>query len=526
MSPRPKPVVLLILDGWGIAPPSDGNAISQAATPRIKQLISTYPTFALQAASEEVGLSFGEMGNSEVGHLNLGAGRVIYQNLPRINRSISEGSFFKNDVLLKAITHTKKHKSKLHFIGLTSPGGVHAHIDHLYALLELAHKQKCKDVYVHAFLDGRDTIYNVGVKFITELQAKMKDLKTGKLATLSGRYYAMDRDNHWERIEQAWQAMVNGQSAETFDDPVEAIEKSYKKKIYDEEFIPTVITDEGQPVATIADGDAVIFYNFRADRGRELTKAFVLPDFNKFDRPYFKNLFFVTMMEYEKDLPADIAFPPITVEAPLAKVLADAKLKQLHIAETEKYVHVTFFFDGLKDIRYDGEDQVVVPSPRVSSYDKKPEMSAREITKKVVDAIKGNHYDFILANFANPDMVAHTGNFEASIKANEVTDECVGTIAEVALANGGVVLITADHGNAEELMNLQTGEKDKEHSTNAVPLIVVGKAWEGKTSGEGEAIGADLSILQPSGMLADVAPTIITIMGLQKPKEMTGASLL
>ncbi len=527
MSDRPKPIVLAILDGWGIAPPSDGNAISQAKTPIMDKLITTYPVFSLKAASEEVGLGFGEMGNSEVGHLNLGAGKVIYQNLPRINHAILDKSFFDNEVLLKAIKHAKKNKSKLHLIGLASPGGVHAHIDHLYALLELAKKEKFKDVYVHAILDGRDTIYNVGLKFIGELQKKLKTLKVGQLASLSGRYYAMDRDNHWERIEEAFKAMVKGQAKNQTRDPIAAIEAAYKKKVYDEEFPPTVITDDNdKPITTIDDGDSAIFFNFRADRGRQLTKAFVLPDFNKFERTYFKDLFFVTLMEYEKDLPVEIAFPPITVDWPLARVLSENKLKQLHIAETEKYVHVTFFFNGLKDICYDGEDQVVVPSPRVSSYDKKPAMSAPEVTKKVIAAIKDDKYDFILVNFANPDMVAHTGNLSASIEANEIVDDCIGKISDVVLAKDGVLFISADHGNAEELVNLQTGEKDKEHSTNPVPLIAISQKWQGKASGEVEAIGSDLSLLPPTGMLADVAPTILAVLDIKKPADMTGEALL
>ncbi|MFA5076087.1 MAG: 2,3-bisphosphoglycerate-independent phosphoglycerate mutase [Patescibacteria group bacterium] len=526
MATRPKPIVLAILDGWGVAPASEGNAVTQAKTPVINKLITTYPAMTLHASSEEVGLQFGEMGNSEVGHLNLGVGKVVYQNLPRISRNITEGSFFKNPILLKAIEHAKKNKSKLHLVGLTSSGGVHSHIEHLYALLDLAKQEKIDQVYIHAFLDGRDTIYNVGIDYIKELQKRLKKNKVGQIATLSGRFYSMDRDNHWERIEQVYKAMSLGESVEKFDDPVEAIEKSYQKKVYDEEFVPVVITHKDQPVGKIEDNDAVIFFNFRADRGRELTKAYVLPDFDKFPRIYLPNLFFATMMEYEKDLPVEVAYPPENVETPLARVIAEAGLKQLHIAETEKYVHVTFFFNGLKDIKYPGEDQVVIPSPRVSSYAQKPEMSAQEVANQIVQAIKKDKYDFILVNFANPDMVAHTGELQPTIECIEVVDRCLGQIVDLTLAKGGVVLVVADHGNAEELINLQTGEIDKEHSTNPVPFIIVGKPWEGQTAGLPDGVGTDLSLVAPQGVLSDVAPTVLKIMGLNKPKDMTGSSLI
>ncbi|MBI5621940.1 2,3-bisphosphoglycerate-independent phosphoglycerate mutase [Candidatus Falkowbacteria bacterium] len=523
---RPKPVVLVVLDGWGVAPPGDGNAISQAKTPVMNKLITTYPAMTLGAASAEVGLNFGEIGNSEVGHLTIGAGRVLYENLPRISRAITDKSFFSNETLRKVMKHAKDKESKLHLIGLTSDGGVHGHIDHLLALLEMAKKEKVKRVYIHAILDGRDTLPSVADSYIKTVQEKIDKLNLGAMASLSGRYYAMDRDNRWDRTEQAYRAMAEGQSAEMFDDPREAIKQSYKKKVLDEEFLPTVITEHGAPVATIDDGDAVIFFNFRSDRARQLTKAFVLPDFDKFKRQYLPNLFFVTMMEYEKDLPVEVAFPPHIVDEPLAAVIAAAGLKQLHIAETEKYAHVTFFFNGLKDVKYKGEDQVVVPSPPVASYDKAPEMSAGKITERALKEIKADTYDFILINFANADMVAHTAKIKPTIKGMEFVDHCLGQIIDLVLAKDGVVFVTADHGNAEEMINLQTGEALKDHSTNPVPFIAVGKVWEGQTGNLPEGVGPDLSLVPPGGILSDVAPTVLQALNIKAPKEMTGAPLI
>jgi len=524
---RPKPVILIILDGWGIAPPSRSNATTLAKTPTITNLIKTYPAMTLQASGEAAGLSWGEIGNSEVGHLNLGSGKLIYQSLPRINKSISDGSFFTNEKFLAAIENAKDKNSSLHLMGLTSSGSVHSSIDHLYALLELCAKQKIKNVFIHCFLDGRDMPYNSGIDFIEKIQQKTAEYKVGKIATLAGRFYAMDRDNHWERVELSYNAMVKGEAKEKFSDPVAAVKTSYDKKIYDEEFIPTVITDNGgQPVATIKSGDSLIFFNYRADRAREISKVFVLPGFEKFPRTYLKDLYFVAMTEYEKDLPIEVAFPPETIKESLAKVIADAGLKQLHIAETEKYAHVTFFFNGGQEQQFEGEERILVPSPRVASYAEKPEMSAKEVTKKLVDAIMAETYDFIVVNYANGDMVGHTGDLKATIKACEVLDSCVKQLVEVVLGKGGIAIITADHGNAEEIVNLQSGEIDKEHSTYPVPLILIGKEWEGKTGGFTEVPNSDLSLLQPSGILSDVAPTIIKIMGLTQPPDMTGKSLI
>jgi len=525
-----KPVILIIADGLGVAPDAPGNAFTKAKTPNLDKYITTYPALTLVASGESVGLSWGEMGNSEVGHTNLGAGLIFYQALPRISKSIADGEFFKNPAFLKAISHVKKNRSKLHLMGLVSSGGVHAHIEHLYALIELAKKEKLKEVFIHAFLDGRDTIYNSGLGFIEELEKKIKkEIKMdAPIATLSGRFYAMDRDNHWERTQKTVDAMTKGLSDETYDNPIKAIKKSYKKKIYDEEFVPTVITRKNKPITTVNDKDAIIFFNFRADRARQISKAFVLPDFDKFERPSdFKNLYYVCMTQYEKDLPVDeVAFLPVEIKKPLAKVISDAGLKQLHIAETEKYAHVTFFFNGGKEQPFDNEDRIVIPSPRVASYDKKPEMSANKVTEDILKAVEENKYDFIVVNFANPDMVGHTGNVKATVKAIEVIDKAIGKIVNLVLNKDGVVLITADHGNAEEIQNIKTGDMSKEHSTNSVPLIIIGNQWEGKNIGLPESLGTDLSLVTPSGVLADVAPTILKIMGIKKPDEMSGTTLI
>ncbi len=520
------PLVLLILDGWGVAPPDQGNALALAETPRLRALAATYPAMTVQASGEEVGLMWGEMGNSEVGHLTIGAGRVYYQSLPRINRSISTGEFFRNAQLLAAIEQVKKNGGKLHLMGLTSIGNVHASLDHLLALLDLAAQQGVERLFLHAFLDGRDTTYNAGIDFIGTALDRMRKNGVGKLATMSGRFYAMDRDNRWERIEKAYRAMVDGVSDATAEDPLQALRASYDAKVYDEEFVPTVIVEGGKPVAVVEDGDAVIFFNFRPDRAREITKAFALPSFDKFERTYMRGLMFVTMTEYEKGLPVAVAFPPEPVGTCLAKVVSDAGLRQLHIAETEKYAHVTFFLNGMREDPFPGEDRVIIPSPKVASYDQQPEMSAGPITDRIVREIEAGTYDLIAANFANGDMVGHTGNLAATVTAAEAVDRCIGRIVDAALARGGTVVITADHGNAEEVVNLQTGAIDKEHSTYPVPLIVVGRQFEGM-AGEGqEMVAGDMSLNPPIGMLSDVTPTVLKIMGVPQPLEMTGRALV
>jgi 2,3-bisphosphoglycerate-independent phosphoglycerate mutase len=523
---RPRPVVLVILDGFGIAPPSRANAISLAKTPNFDTYSQNYPIMPIAASGEAVGLSWGEMGNSQVGHLSLGSGLIPYQNLPRITKSITDGDFYKKEAFIKACQNAKKDEKALHLIGLVSSGGVHSYNEHLYALLELAHQQKVERVYVHAFLDGRDVPYTSGINFITKLQEKLKKIGIGTIATLSGRFYAMDRDNRWNRVEKAWRAMVDGESAEKFEDPLEAIQKSYDKEVYDEEFEPTVILDDlGKPKGTIKDGDSVIFFNFRSDRAREFTQALVLPGFEKFKREYFKKLFMVTMVEYEKDLPVEVAFPPLIIDMPLARVLSEAGLKQLHIAETEKYAHVTYFFNGGQEKIYEGEDRVLVPSPQVTSYAQKPAMSARELTSKINQVVKEGKYDFIVANYANPDMVGHTGDMQATIEAVEIVDQLVKELVDTALSYGGLVLITADHGNAEKLYDLQSGEMNKEHSNSPVPLFIIGDDFAGKSVLAGN-VGTDLSHVTPVGVLADVPPTVLKIMGIKKPPEMTGSSLI
>jgi 2,3-bisphosphoglycerate-independent phosphoglycerate mutase len=525
-SEKPKPAVLIIVDGWGVAPPSKSNAIALAKTPVYDNLVKNYPAMTLQASGESVGLSWGEIGNSEVGHLNIGSGKLVYQSLPRIDKSITDNSFFENEKLLAAVESAKKNKKAIHLMGLFSSGGVHASINHLYAMIELCQKHKIKKLFIHAFLDGRDMPYNSGIDLIKKTDEKLKESKVGKIATISGRFYAMDRDNHWERIVLTYNAMVKGESEQTFDDATKAVQSFYDKKIYDEEIVPTVITEKNKPVATVANGDSVIFFNFRSDRARQLTKAFVLPGFNKFEREYLDKVHFTAMTEYEKDLPVDIAYPPELIKEPLAKVISDAKLKQIHIAETEKYAHVTFFFNGGLEDPFPNEERVLIPSPRVASYDKKPEMSAKDVTKKTIEAIMSDEYDFIVVNYANADMVAHTGNLKATVKACEIVDDAVKQLTEVILGKGGVAFITADHGNAEELVNLQSGKMDKEHSTYPVPFLIIGKQWEGKTAGLPESPNSDLSLLQPSGLLSDVAPTILSVMGLENASEMTGKSLI
>ncbi|MBU4360449.1 2,3-bisphosphoglycerate-independent phosphoglycerate mutase [Candidatus Parcubacteria bacterium] len=522
---RPKPVVLIILDGWGIAPNSVGNAISQAKTPNFDKYCQEYFCAALQASGEAVGLLFNEMGNSEVGHLNLGAGRIIYQNLPKINKSITDKSFFSNPIFLNACKNVNQKSSALHLIGLLSTGGVHASVNHLYALLELAKQQKVKNVFAHVILDGRDMDYNSGLGLVSELLQKIKNLGIGNIASVCGRWWAMDRDNRWGRIEKAYNAMVNGESKNKSINPIEAIKKSYAQKIYDEEFYPTVIiNNDSQPIAKIQNSDSVIFANYRADRGRQLSKAFVLPSFDKFERgAYLKDLYFATMTQYDKDLPIEVAYPPETIKNSLAEILSKNNLKQLHIAETEKYAHVTYFFNGGVEEKFSGEEHVLIPSPAVENYAQTPKMSALKIKDNVLKELSANKYDFIVINFANPDMIAHTGDLSASIKALEFIDECLGEISEAVLSLNGVCLITADHGNAEEIINPQSGEINKEHSITPVPFILIDKKHE---NSERLGEGIKLELLTPSGVLADVAPTILKIMNIEQPEEMAGRSLI
>ncbi len=525
----PLPLVLLVLDGWGVASPSRGNSISLARTPHMNKLMEEYPTVTLHASGEVVGLPWAEVGNSEVGHLNIGAGKIIYQQLPMINKSISEGTFFKNNVFLEAMAEVKKRGSRLHIMGMVSNGGVHSSQDHLFALLELCRDQGLSDnVFVHAFLDGRDTEKNAALGFIAQLETKMHETGVGRIASLSGRYWAMDRDTRWERTQKAYNAIRFGKSEEMYDSPLKAIEVNYQQNIFDEEFPPTVIVDEkNEPIGTVNDNDVVLFFNFRSDRARQITRAFVLPAFQKFDRgPAVKNLIFVTMTEYEENLPVRVAFQPDHVNFPVGKVVSDAGWNQLRVAETEKYAHVTFFFNGGSEKEVPGEDRALIPSPRVPSYDKTPAMSVQEVADRVVQEIATEKYQFIVANFANVDMVGHTGNLQAAIQAVEAADTAIGKVAEAVQAIGGTLVITADHGNAEEMVNLQTGEIIKEHSTNPVPFIMCNELLKQQRMTWTEVIDGDLSHMQPVGVLSDAAPTILSLMGLDIPPDMTSRSLI
>jgi 2,3-bisphosphoglycerate-independent phosphoglycerate mutase len=519
---------MLILDGWGVAPPSRSNPFSIAKLPNYEDLVLHYPALTLQASGESVGLPWGEMGNSEVGHVNLGSGKIVYQSLPRINRAIADGSFFANPAFLAAIENAKKRKTRLHLMGLVSSGGVHSFNEHAYALVELAKQQGLKELYVHAILDGRDTPPKSAENFVGKLVAHMHEVGLGKIATLSGRYYAMDRDNRWDREEKAFRAMVMGQAEKSGTDPITLIQQSYASGVYDEEFLPTVITQaDGSPVATIQDGDSVIAFNFRPDRMRQITKAFVLPGFEKFKRgEYFKNLFYVTMTEYDRDLPVTVAYPPEEITYPVARVVSEAGLKQIHIAETEKYAHVTYFYNGGHEQAYLNEDHILIPSPHVSSYDRKPAMAVREITERIVKEVSKGAYDFYVVNFANADMVAHTGNMQATIESLEIIDECLKQITDAVLSVNGQLFITADHGNAEELVNLQTGSIDKEHSTNPVPFLAVANYLKDNSPYILPGGVASLNVAQPVGILADVAVTVLETIGLPVPEEMTGRNLL
>lgn len=518
-----KPVVLLILDGWGIAPPSRGNAITQAKTPNIDRLTREFFSTTLAASGEAVGLFWGEQGNSEVGHLTMGSGRIVYQSLARITRAVTTGSFYENPALIKAAEHVKKNGSTLHLIGLVSAGGVHSYSEHGSALLEFAKKHGVERVVFHVILDGRDTPFNSGKNYVEHLVSGIRYLGVGEIGTITGRFFAMDRDTRWDRTAAAYRAIALGEADEKATDPVAAVQAFYDREIYDEQIPPCVIVDEsGKPKGTVADGDAIIFFNFRADRARQLTKAFVLPTITAFDRPhYIEDLFFVTMTGYEEGLPVEVAFPEPQVTYPVARVISEAGMKQAHIAETEKYAHVTYFFNGRREEPFGGEERILVPSPHVERYDEVPEMSAKDVTKHALKAITSGAYQFILVNYANADMVGHTGNLASVVAACERVDKEVGTVTDRVLADDGIVIITADHGNAEEILKPASGLIDKEHSTNPVPFIVAGRAYRRDTAGV-----VDLSGRKPDGVLADVGVTALKLLGLDKPTEMTGVSLL
>lgn len=501
--------MLLILDGWGLNNQSKGNAIANAKHPNFDRLWNEYPHTQLISSGLDVGLPRGQMGNSEVGHLNIGAGRIIYQDFTRINKEIEEGDFFKNITLLKAIENAKKYNSSIHLLGLLSDGGVHSHIDHLKALLKLCREKEFDRVYVHAFLDGRDVPPQSALEYIDEIEKYMAELNVGKFATVSGRYYAMDRDKRWERVELAYNAMVKGEG-ELALSAREAVENSYKENRTDEFVLPTVIINENRPVSTISNNDSVIFFNFRPDRAREITRAFVDEEFNGFKREYFKT-YYVCMTQYDVTIPnVSIVYGPETHKNTLGEYLSKIGIKQLRIAETEKYAHVTFFFNGGVEKPNESEERILIPSPKVATYDLQPEMSAIAVTDRVIEEIRSKKYDFIVLNFANPDMVGHTGVYDAAVKAIEVIDQCLGRVVEEVRKQDGAVYITADHGNAEQMFDYETNEPFTSHTTNPVPFIVVG---------EGDVKLGD-------GRLSDIAPTILQFMNLEKPKEMTGRSLI
>lgn len=508
-----KPTVLLILDGYGLNDKKDANAIAIAKTPNMDRIMEEYPFVKGNASGMAVGLPKGQMGNSEVGHINIGAGRIVYQELTRITKEIQDGIFYKNAALLAAIDNCKRNNSDLHLYGLLSDGGVHSHNTHLYALLELAKQQGLKNVYVHAFLDGRDTPPASGKRYIEELGEKMRIIGIGKIATVMGRYYSMDRDNRWDRVEKAYRAMVYGEG-ETADSPVNAVQNSYDKEKFDEFVIPAVVLEDGKPVATIKENDTIICYNFRPDRAREITRAFCDEEFTGFDRGKDRmKLQYVCFSEYDITIPNKlVAFHKVSIDDTFGLFLAEKKMTQLRLAETEKYAHVTFFFNAGVEVPNEGEERILVNSPKVSTYDLQPEMSVYKVGEHLVEAIKSDKYDVIVANFANPDMVGHTGILEAAVKAVEAVDECVGNAIDALLSVDGQMFICADHGNAEQLVDYNTNEPFTAHTTNPVPFILVNFD--------------DNYTLAEGGRLADIVPTLIDMMGMKQPDAMTGKSLL
>ena len=506
-----KPIALIIMDGFGESKIVEGNAVLNAKTPNLDKLIAECPNTLIAASGMDVGLPEGQMGNSEVGHTNIGAGRIVYQDLTRVSKSIADGDFFTNEVLVEAMNNAKN--GALHLMGLISNGGVHSHIDHLKALIKMAKEQGVENVFVHGFTDGRDVAPTSALSFVEDIENYMMEGGVGKFASLSGRYYAMDRDKRWERVQLAYEAMVTGKG-NTATSAKEAIEKSYAEDKIDEFVVPTVMVDEnGQPVGLIKENDSIVFGNFRPDRAREITRALVDNDFVGFERPNM-NTFFVCLTTYDVTITnVHVAFKPQSLENTLGEYLAKNGKSQLRTAETEKYAHVTFFFNGGVEEANEGEERLLVPSPKVATYDLQPEMNAPELTEKVLAKIDEDKYDFIVLNYANPDMVGHTGVVEAAIKAVETVDTCVGKVVDKIVSKGGSVLITADHGNAELMQDPETKTTITAHSTNPVPFIVVGEEF--KTAN-----------LREGGRLSDIAPTVLDMMNLKKPEEMTGQSLI
>lgn len=506
-----KTDALIILDGFGYNEDTYGNAIYAAGTPFFKSLVAQYPHTLIGASGMDVGLPDGQMGNSEVGHLNMGAGRVVYQELTRITKSIKDGDFFKNEVLLNAVRSAKKNGKKLHTYGLLSTGGVHSHIEHLEAIIKMAKDEGLDNIYVHCFLDGRDVPPKSGADFIEQLQKYMKEQNFGKIATVTGRFYAMDRDNRWDRVERAYNMLTMGEG-EVISDPAEAVRKSYEDGVTDEFVTPKVVFENSKPVAKVEEGDSIIFFNFRPDRAREISRAFIMKDFDAFERKTgFLAPVYVGMTQYDASFAPylDTAFKPQTLTNTLGEWLAKKGLTQLRIAETEKYAHVTFFFNGGVEKPNDNETRVLIPSPKVATYDLKPEMSAYEVTSKAVEEIKSGKYDVMILNFANCDMVGHTGVYDAAVKAVTAVDDCLSKVIEAILSTGGCAIVTADHGNADKMYEAD-GSPFTAHTTNPVPLVTV---MDKKVD------------LRTGGTLADVAPTLLKMMGIEQPAEMTGKSL-
>jgi 2,3-bisphosphoglycerate-independent phosphoglycerate mutase len=508
-----QPLLLMIMDGWGHRAVSEGNAIAQAKLPNFHYLENNYPHTLLKASGEAVGLPEGQMGNSEVGHLNIGAGRVVYQELTRIFKDIKDGSLFKNPVIIEAMEQARLQNKALHFMGLLSDGGVHSHCEHLFALLEMAKRQGLTEVFVHVILDGRDVLPQSAKQYIIQLEEVLNKLGIGQIATVSGRYYVMDRDKRWERLEKGYRALAYGEGKFAAG-ALAAVENSYDMRVTDEFVLPTVIIDdEGKPVGKIQEGGSVIFYNFRSDRAREITRAFVDEEFAGFERPDRPQVHFICMTTYDETISAPVAFPQQDLQNTLGEVLAQHGLKQLRIAETEKYAHVTFFFNGGIEDPNSGEDRILIPSPKVATYNMQPEMSAPEVTQTLLQQLRKKIYDVIILNFANPDMVGHTGVFEATVKAVETVDHCLGLLFKELQTMNGTLLVTADHGNAEEKIDPKTHLPLTAHSTNLVPFILAGDQYKGKA-------------LRDGGALCDVAPTMLELLQIDMPKEMTGKSLL
>lgn len=507
-----KPICLIILDGWGLSDKIEGNSIRLAKTPNMDSYLKIYPNTKLRASGKAVGLPEGQMGNSEVGHLNIGAGRIVYQELTRINKEIKNGDFFKNKVLIEAVENVRENKSSLHLMGLVSDGGVHSHINHLKALIDLAADRDVKNLYIHSFLDGRDVPPRSAVPYLDEVDRYLQEKQVGEIVTVSGRYYSMDRDNRWDRVKKSYDNMVY-RNGKRFKKAADVVKSSYKDSIDDEFVVPSLVESKNEDGARIKTGDSIIFFNFRPDRARQITRAFINKKFSEFDRGSKPpEIHFVGMTQYDKNFNIPIAFPPQKINRTLGEVVSDKGLRQLRIAETEKYAHVTFFFNGGIEKPFKGENRVLIPSPKVATYDLKPEMSAFKVTDSVLEEIRSKRYDVIILNYANPDMVGHTGRIDAAIKAIEAVDKCVGRVIEELNKNGGLALITADHGNAEEMVCSNGRKTITAHSTSPVPFIICDLKMKLKSGGDFK--------------LRDIAPTMLELLNIKKPAEMTGESLI